>query len=32
MRVLITGSAPISSDILDFFKISLGIHIYELYG
>ena len=29
---MITGSAPISEEILTFFKVSLGIHIYEGYG
>lgn len=32
MKTLITGSAPISAEILDFFKIALSIHIYEIYG
>lgn len=32
VRALITASAPISGDVLDFFKVALGIHIYEVYG
>lgn len=32
VRALITASAPISGEVLTFFKISLGIHIYEVYG
>lgn len=29
---MITSSAPISPEILTFFKVALGIHIYEAYG
>jgi long-chain acyl-CoA synthetase len=29
---MITGSAPISPEVLTFFKLALGIHIYEVYG
>lgn len=31
-RVMLTASAPISADVLTFFKIALGIHVYECYG
>ena len=26
------GSAPVSAEVLSFFKIALGIHIHEIYG
>ena len=29
---MITGSAPISPEVLTFFKLALSIHIYEVYG
>ncbi len=29
---MITGSAPIAPEVLTFFKITLGIYIYEVYG
>ena len=32
LRVLVTASAPIAGDVLQFFKVTLGIHIYEVYG
>jgi long-subunit acyl-CoA synthetase (AMP-forming) len=32
LRVMITGSAPISGEVLNFFKCSLGIHVWEAYG
>lgn len=32
LRVMISASAPISAEVLTFFKIALGIHIYEVYG
>eukprot|EP00350_Pseudokeronopsis_sp_OXSARD2_P011564 CAMPEP_0170541160 /NCGR_PEP_ID=MMETSP0211-20121228/968_1 /TAXON_ID=311385 /ORGANISM="Pseudokeronopsis sp., Strain OXSARD2" /LENGTH=295 /DNA_ID=CAMNT_0010843787 /DNA_START=868 /DNA_END=1755 /DNA_ORIENTATION=- len=32
LRVLVTGSAPISPEIMSFFKIALSIHVYDLYG
>lgn len=32
LRFMITASAPISGEVLTFFKIALGIHIYEVYG
>lgn len=27
-----TASAPISGEVLTFFKVALGIHVYEAYG
>jgi long-chain acyl-CoA synthetase len=32
VRVMLTASAPISGEVLTFFKIALGIHVYEAYG
>jgi long-chain acyl-CoA synthetase len=32
LKFLITASAPISGEVLTFFKIALGIHVYEVYG
>jgi long-chain acyl-CoA synthetase len=32
LKVLITGSAPISPDVLTFFEIALSIHVAEVYG
>jgi long-chain acyl-CoA synthetase len=32
LRVMVTASAPISGEVLTFFKIALGIHCYEVYG
>lgn len=32
IKIMITASAPIAADVLTFFKIALGIHIYECYG
>ena len=32
LRTMITASAPISGEVLTFFKVALGIHIYEVYG
>mmetsp|Transcript_34186 Transcript_34186/g.25254 ORF Transcript_34186/g.25254 Transcript_34186/m.25254 type:complete len:206 (+) Transcript_34186:244-861(+) len=32
LRILVTGSAPIAPEIMDFFKIALGLHVYDLYG
>jgi long-chain acyl-CoA synthetase len=29
---MISASAPISPEVLTFYKISLGIHVYECYG
>ena len=31
-RVMLTSSAPITGEILTFFKIALGINVYECYG
>ena len=32
IKYLITASAPISGEVLSFFKVALGIHVYEVYG
>lgn len=32
LKALISASAPISAEVLTFYKISLGIHVYECYG
>jgi long-chain acyl-CoA synthetase len=32
VRVMLTASAPISGDVLTFFKIAMGIHVYECFG
>ncbi|KAL4469391.1 hypothetical protein ABPG74_004644 [Tetrahymena malaccensis] len=32
VRLVASGSAPISSDVLDFYKIVLGCPVYEAYG
>lgn len=32
LKYVLTASAPINGDILTFFKVALGIHIYEVYG
>lgn len=32
LRYMITASAPINGDVLTFFKVALGIHIFEVYG
>jgi long-chain acyl-CoA synthetase len=32
VRLMITGSAPIQGDILDFMKIAVGCPIIEAYG
>jgi len=29
---MLTASAPISGEVLTFFKVAFGIHIYEAYG
>jgi len=31
-RIMLTASAPISADVLTFFKIALGINVFECYG
>lgn len=32
VRLVASGSAPISADVLNFFKIVLGCPVYEGYG
>ena len=32
VRVMISASAPINADVLLFYKLALGIHVYECYG
>lgn len=32
MRVMCTGSAPLLPEIMSFYKLALGIHIYDVYG
>ncbi len=32
LRKLVCGAAPISNDVMNFFKKTLGIHVYEAYG
>ncbi len=32
LRFLVTGSAPLSKDIIDFLKIATGCPFYEGYG
>jgi len=32
VRFMVSASAPISAEVLAFFKVALGIHIYESYG
>jgi long-chain acyl-CoA synthetase len=32
IRAMVTASAPINKDVLNFFKIALGVHVYEVYG
>ena len=32
LQLIITASAPISEEVMNFFKIALGIHIFEAYG
>ena len=29
---MISASAPISQEVLSFYKLALGIHVYEVYG
>lgn len=31
-RIMLTSSAPITGEVLTFFKIALGINVYECYG
>ena len=32
IKVLVSASAPISAEVLTFYKVALGIHVYECYG
>lgn len=32
VRFMLSASAPISADVLQFYKLALGIHVYEVYG
>ena len=32
VKILLSASAPISAEVLTFYKIALGIHVYECYG
>ena len=32
MKYLVSGSAPINHEVLTFYKLALGIHVYEVYG
>jgi long-chain acyl-CoA synthetase len=32
VRFMISASAPISQEVLSFYKLALGIHVYEVYG
>lgn len=32
LRILFTGSAPISADIMQFLRATLSIHVLEVYG
>ena len=32
VKYMISASAPVSAEVLTFYKIALGIHIYECYG
>ncbi len=32
LRILVTGSAPISVEIMTFYKVALSIHVFEVYG
>jgi long-chain acyl-CoA synthetase len=32
VKYVVSASAPISGEVLSFFKIALGIHCYEVYG
>jgi long-chain acyl-CoA synthetase len=31
-RIMLTSSAPITPEVLTFFKIALGINVFECYG
>lgn len=32
LRFMLSGSAPISAEVLTFYKLALGLHVYEVYG
>ena len=32
LRFMLSASAPVSADVLQFYKLTLGIHVYEVYG
>ncbi len=32
LKAMLSASAPISPDVLTFYKVSLGIHVYECMG
>ena len=32
VRLMISASAPVSEDVLNFYKLAMGIHVYEVYG
>lgn len=32
VKFMVTASAPINEEVLNFFKIALSIHVYEAYG
>lgn len=32
LRIMLSGSAPISPEIIDFLKCALGVHFLEGYG
>lgn len=32
VRIMLSASAPVSADVLTFYKLALGIHVYEVYG
>lgn len=32
LRIMITASAPIAGEVLNFYKLALGIHVHEAYG
>lgn len=32
MKYIITGSAPIKMEVLDYLKVGLGVNIFEAYG
>ncbi|TNV82014.1 hypothetical protein FGO68_gene5718 [Halteria grandinella] len=32
VRFMLSASAPVSAEVLQFYKLALGIHVYEVYG